>query len=174
MTGLFTPLQIRSIEFKNRIFVSPMCQYSAQNGLVNNWHFTHAATRAVGGSALFIVEATSISPEGRISLGDAGIWDDKHITPMKNLADSIKRNGAIAGIQLAHAGRKASCTRPWEGSYQLKLDEGGWETLGPSPIPFNSGDRSPKEISLIDINTIIGDFVSAAQRALKSGFQVLV
>jgi len=112
MTGLFTPLQIRSVEFKNRIFVSPMCQYSAHNGLVNEWHFTHAATRAVGGSALFIVEATSVSAEGRISRGDAGIWDDMHITPMRTLADTITKNGAIAGIQLAHAGRKASCTRP--------------------------------------------------------------
>ena len=173
MTGLFTPLQIRSVEFKNRIFVSPMCQYSAHNGLVNEWHFTHAATRAVGGSALFIVEATSVSAEGRISRGDAGIWDDMHITPMRTLADTITKNGAIAGIQLAHAGRKASCTRPWEGSHQLKIDKGGWETLGPSSIPFNSDDRSPQEITLTDIKTIINDFVHATQRVLKAGFQVL-
>jgi len=173
MAGLFLPLEIRSVHFKNRIFVSPMCMYSAEDGKVNDWHFTHAATRAIGGAALFIVEATAISPEGRISFGDAGLWNDQQIDSFSRLARTITKNGAVAGIQLAHAGRKASCARPWEGGHQLKLDKNGWETIAPSSIPFKDTDRQPKELSPNGINKIIDDFVCAAQRAQKAGFKVL-
>lgn len=173
MARLFSPLDIRSVHFKNRIFVSPMCMYSAEDGKVNDWHFTHAATRAIGGAALFIVEATAISPGGRISFGDAGLWNDQQIDSFSRLARTITKNGAVAGIQLAHAGRKASCARPWEGGYQLKLDKNGWETIAPSSIPFKDTDRQPKELSPNGINKIIDDFVSAAERAQKAGFKVL-
>src|SRR5690554_6338966 len=143
MSILFSPLSIGEITFKNRIVVSPMCQYSAEDGFANDWHLVHLGSRAVGGAALIIAEATSVTPEGRISPEDLGIWKDEHIPGLKRITDFIHEHGAVAGIQLAHAGRKASSSSPWNGARQLGLEEGGWQTVAPSAIAFNNNDRPP-------------------------------
>ena len=126
MALLFSPLKIKSLTLKNRIVVSPMCQYSASEGFANNWHLVHLGSRAVGGAGLIIMEATAVSPEGRISVGDLGIWDEAHIPKLTEITDFITQNGALAGIQLAHAGRKASFDIPWKNPNQLQINEGGW------------------------------------------------
>lgn len=170
---LFTPLAIKEIRFKNRIWVSPMCQYSSKNGHPTEWHFVHLGSRAVGGAGLVMVEATAISPEGRISPDDSGIWSDEHIASFAKLTQFIKSQDAIPGIQIAHAGRKASTSAPWLGNQFLSEKEGGWQTIAPSPIPFREGDGVPRAMSSSDMDILILDFVSAAQRSLKAGFQVL-
>jgi 2,4-dienoyl-CoA reductase-like NADH-dependent reductase (Old Yellow Enzyme family) len=172
-TKLFNPLKIKSIEFKNRIWVSPMCQYSSSNGHPTDWHFVHLGSRAVGGAGLVMVEATAVSPEGRISPDDSGIWSDDHIASFKRLTDFIKERDSVAGIQIAHAGRKASTAVPWAGNKVLGESEGGWQTVAPSPIPFKEGDPAPHEMDQNDIAKVISDFENAAERALKAGFQVL-
>ena len=173
MSILFSPLSIGEVTFKNRIVVSPMCQYSSQDGFANDWHLVHLGSRAVGGAGLVITEATSVTPEGRISPEDLGIWKDEHISELKRITNFIHQHGAIAGVQLAHAGRKASSSSPWNGAAQLSLEEGGWETLAPSRIPFNNSDRAPLALDKEGIERVINNFKAAAKRALEAGFKVI-
>lgn len=173
MPSLFTPLKLREIELKNRITVSPMCEYSSHDGFANDWHLVHLGSRAVGGAALIITEATAVSPEGRISPADLGIWKDEHIEFLRRITGFIKQQGAVPGMQLAHAGRKASRTEPWNGNTQIAATDGGWQTLAPSAIPFVQTDMLPKALSIDDIHKVVTDFQSAAKRALEAGFQLL-
>ncbi|HEX2395163.1 MAG TPA: NADH:flavin oxidoreductase/NADH oxidase [Bacteroidales bacterium] len=173
MSELFSQLTIRSVTLKNRIVVSPMCQYSSLNGYMNDWHLVHLGSRATGGAGLVFTEATAVSPEGRITPSDAGIWDDSHIAFMEPIVKFIHSQGAVAGIQLAHAGRKASCAVPWKGGKQLSPDEGGWLTVAPSPVAFREEHRLPIELDKPGINNIILDFKTAAIRALAAGFRIL-
>ncbi len=173
MAHLFSPLKIRSIELKNRIIVSPMCQYSAEDGFANDWHLVHLGSRAVGGAALVITEATAVSPEGRISPADLGIWSDEHIVFLKRITSFIEKQGAIAGMQLAHAGRKASHSSPWSGGKAISKQDGGWETVAPSALAFSDGEPVPTELTLEAIEKIKIDFKNAAARALKAGFKVI-
>lgn len=170
---LFTPLKIKSIEFKNRIWVSPMCQYSSENGFPTDWHFVHLGSRAVGGAGLVVIEATAVSPEGRISPDDSGIWSDEHVSHFKRITDFMKANGAVTGIQLAHAGRKASTAPPWIGSGGVSDEQRGWTPVGPSAIPFSPTYRNPVAMSADDIKKVVDDFVAAAKRSLAAGFQVV-
>jgi 2,4-dienoyl-CoA reductase-like NADH-dependent reductase (Old Yellow Enzyme family) len=173
MSKLFSPLIIKNITLKNRIVVSPMCQYSATDGFTNDWHLVHLGTRAVGGSGLILMEATAVSPEGRISPGDTGIWSDSHIDGLRRVTKFIHQNGAIAGIQLAHAGRKASCAVPREGGKQLDENQGGWKTVAPGNLPFADGERAPESLDKEGILKIISDFKAAAVRAGDAGFKVI-
>ena len=173
MSNLFSPLKIRSIEFKNRIAVSPMCQYSCVNGVMNDWHLVHLGSRAVGGAGLIFTEATAVSPEGRISPDDAGIWNDEQVQFLKRITSFIKSQNSVPGIQLAHAGRKASTFSPWKGSGEVKVDMGGWQTLAPSQIPFTEKYPNPREMTLSDIKLVIDQFTDAAQRSLDAGFEVI-
>src|SRR6476469_4863733 len=134
MSQLFSPLRLRGVTFRNRIVVSPMCQYSSEDGMATDWHLVHLGSRAVGGAALVVAEATAVSPEGRITPGDTGIWAEKHIEPLARINRFIKGQGAVPGIQIAHAGRKASAARPWDGGGHLAEDAGGWSTLAPSAL----------------------------------------
>ncbi len=172
MARLFQKLNIKGITLKNRIVMSPMCQYSAKDGYTNDWHMVHLGSRAAGGTGLIITEATAISPEGRITPGDVGIWKNDHITGLRRITDFIHAHGAVTGIQLAHAGRKASCAVPWEGGKQLHEEQGGWQTLAPSSLPFNADDRIPQSLDETGIRSIIVKFKDAAQRALEAGFKV--
>jgi 2,4-dienoyl-CoA reductase-like NADH-dependent reductase (Old Yellow Enzyme family) len=170
---LFTPLTLRSVEFRNRIFVSPMCQYSSTDGFPTDWHLVHLGSRAVGGAGLVIVEATGVTPEGRISPGDMGIWRDAHIDPLARIARFVKEQGAAAGIQLAHAGRKASTARPWEGGRGLGPDQGGWTPVAPSAIPFADGYPMPRALASHEIAGLVDRFAEAAARARAAGFDVI-
>ncbi|QDK81739.1 NADPH dehydrogenase NamA [Spirosoma sp. KCTC 42546] len=173
MSALFSPLSIRSIQLKNRIVVSPMCQYSSEDGFSNDWHLVHLGSRAVGGAGLIFTEATAISPEGRISPDDLGIWKEDHIDGLKRITKFIKQNGAVAGIQLAHAGRKASHRRPWEGGNMIApTEERGWQTVAPSTIPFQGTEHAPLALTIEGLDKVLADFQTAAQRALTAGFQV--
>ncbi|HEY5369966.1 MAG TPA: NADH:flavin oxidoreductase/NADH oxidase [Hanamia sp.] len=172
MALLFEPLTIRDITLKNRLVVSPMCQYSSVDGFANDWHLVHLGSRAVGGTALVFTEATAVSPEGRITADDLGIWKDEHILFLKRLTDFIKENGAVPGIQLAHAGRKASHLSPWKGRRSMKKNEGAWETLAPSGIPYQKEDPDPKQMSKSEIEKLVKDFANASKRGLEAGFQV--
>jgi 2,4-dienoyl-CoA reductase-like NADH-dependent reductase (Old Yellow Enzyme family) len=173
MSLLFSPLEIREVLFKNRIFVSPMCQYSSEGGLPNDWHMIHLGSRAAGGAGLVIVEATSVSPEGRISPADSGMWEDKQAQAYRRITDFIKSQGSVPGIQLAHAGRKASTKVPWTGNGPLGAHEGAWETMAPSGIPFAANYPVPKEMSEKDITDVIDQFRAAARRSLAAGFEVV-
>ena len=171
---LLSTLTIRGITLRNRIAMSPMCQYVATDGLASDWHLVHLGSRAVGGAALVMVEATAVTPDGRISPGDMGIWGDQHIEPLERIARFVHSQGAVAGIQLAHAGRKASCEPPWKGGASLKTPEaGGWTVLGPSPIPFNDGDPTPMPLDEAGIDEVITAFEAAARRAMLAGFRVI-
>lgn len=171
---LLSPLTIRAITLRNRIVMSPMCQYVATDGLASDWHLVHLGSRAVGGVALVMVEATAITQDGRISPGDLGIWNEQHIEPLARIARFIRSQGAVAGIQLAHAGRKASCEPPWLGGVSLKTPAaGGWTVVGPSPLSFSEGDPEPAPLNEAGIEEIIAAFEAAAQRALTAGFQVI-
>jgi 2,4-dienoyl-CoA reductase-like NADH-dependent reductase (Old Yellow Enzyme family) len=171
---LLSPWTIRGVNFRNRIAMSPMCQYSAREGLANDWHLVHLGSRAVGGAALVMVEATAVTRAARISPGDMGIWSDAHIEPLARIARFVHSQGAVAGIQLAHAGRKASCDVPWKGGDSLKTPEqGGWPVVGPSPIPFDEGDPVPVPLDGAGIDGIVAAFEAAAQRALLAGFKVI-
>ncbi len=172
MSKLFSPLKIKSVEFKNRIWVSPMCQYSSVDGHPTDWHFVHLGSRAVGGAGLVVVEATAVSPEGRISPEDSGIWSDDHIASFQRLTQFIKTQGAVPGIQIAHAGRKASTFSPWKGSGSVPLADGGWETIAPSAVAFDKY-AEPREMNESDFKKVIGDFEKAAERSSKAGFEVL-
>jgi 2,4-dienoyl-CoA reductase-like NADH-dependent reductase (Old Yellow Enzyme family) len=173
MVRLYSPLSIRGIKLKNRIAVSPMCQYSSTDGFTNDWHLVHLGSRAAGGAGLVIVEATAVLPEGRISPGDTGIWSDEHVPGLKRIVDFVHSNGSIAGIQIAHAGRKASCAVPWNGGKQLDLNNGGWQTVAPSAIPFIEGERPPEALDEEGIRNIVSAFRTGAERALKAGFKIV-
>lgn len=173
MSKLFSPLTIKGIELKNRIIVSPMCQYSAVDGFANDWHFVHLASRAVGGPAMIIVEATAVSAEGRISPDDLGIWKDDHIPALYRITTFLTGQQCIPAIQLSHAGRKASTVSPWKGSGIIAEEDGGWASFAPSPIPYLTGDPAPIELSIPDISQIIKDFTSAAIRSLRAGFKAI-
>jgi 2,4-dienoyl-CoA reductase-like NADH-dependent reductase (Old Yellow Enzyme family) len=171
---LLSPLTLRSLTLRNRIAMAPMCQYSAEEGIANDWHLVHLGSRAVGGTGLVIVEATGVTRDGRITPGDLGIWSDDHIAPLARIARFVESQGAVAGIQLAHAGRKASTAAPWTGGATLKTaEEGGWPVVAPSPIPFNPADPVPVELDEAGIDGIVDAFEAAARRALAAGFKVL-
>lgn len=172
MSLLFEPLTIRNVTLKNRIVVSPMCQYSSVDGFANDWHLVHLGSRAVGGAALVFTEATSVSPEGRITPDDLGLWKDEHISFLKKITDFIKSQHAVPGIQLAHAGRKASYLSPWKGRRPLEENEGAWKTLAPSAIPFKEGDPMPEEMTKEEIHQLINEFSGATRRAMEAGFEV--
>jgi 2,4-dienoyl-CoA reductase-like NADH-dependent reductase (Old Yellow Enzyme family) len=169
---LLTGLKIKDIEFKNRLVLSPMCQYSAINGFATDWHFVHYGARAAGGVSLTIQEATAVLPEGRITPGDLGLWDDLHIEKLKKITEFIRSQNCIPGIQLAHAGRKASCDLPWKGGQQLEYSQGGWSTVSSSAIPFNSTDRLPEPLDVKGMERIKNGFRQSARRAFEAGYQV--
>jgi 2,4-dienoyl-CoA reductase-like NADH-dependent reductase (Old Yellow Enzyme family) len=173
MATLFEPLRIKGIEFRNRIGVSPMCQYSSEDGFANDWHLVHLGTRAIGGAALVITEATAVTPEGRISPWDLGIWKDEHIAGLKRVVSFIDAHGSVAGIQLAHAGRKASVNTPWRGNKKIEAADGGWKPLAPSPVPFKEGDHIPQELTKEEIKTVVAAFRQGASRAVEAGFRVV-
>ncbi|HVJ08611.1 MAG TPA: NADH:flavin oxidoreductase/NADH oxidase [Acidisarcina sp.] len=174
--GLFTPFTLRNITFPNRIAVSPMCEYSSEDGFTNEWHLVHLGSRAVGGAGLVITEATAVVPEGRISPWDVGLWKDAHIAGLSRIVDFIHSQGVRAGVQLAHAGRKASTSRPWDaqGDNVVLPTAGGWENVvAPSAIAFKPGYAEPIALDRNGIDTVIQAFASAARRALAAGFDVV-
>lgn len=174
MPHLFEPLTIKGITLRNRIGVSPMCQYSSTDGVANDWHLVHLGSRAVGGAALVIAEATAVSPDGRITPGDAGIWSDQQMEPLARINRFIKQHGAVPGIQIAHAGRKASASRPWEGGDHLDEQQGGWTPVAPSAIAFGDGlDKIPHALTIEEISQVQQDFVAATRRALACGYEWL-
>lgn len=174
MSDLFSPLKIKNIEFRNRIAVSPMCEYSSVDGFANDWHLVHLGSRAVGGAALVISEATAVSHEGRISPGDLGIWKDEHIEKLKQITGFVHEHGAVAGVQLAHAGRKASHEVPWRGNKQIpSANENGWKAVAPSPLAFSEAEEAPVELDKAGIEKVKADFKAAAARALKAGFNII-
>jgi 2,4-dienoyl-CoA reductase-like NADH-dependent reductase (Old Yellow Enzyme family) len=174
MAKLFEPFRLKDVNLRNRVAVSPMCQYSSDNGFPNEWHFVHLGSRAVGGAGLVVVEATAVSPEGRISPADSGIYLDDHVPPFAKIASFLKQHGAVPGIQLAHAGRKASANKPWEGDNHIDSDKGGWETIAPSAVAFGGNlPKVPREMTIADIGRVQGAFVDSAKRALAAGFEWL-
>ena len=173
MTHLFEPLKLRDIVLTNRIGIPPMCQYSARDGVAADWHFVHYGSRAVGGAALMIVEATGITPEGRISPGDLGIWDDKHIEPLARIARFAQGQGCVAALQLAHAGRKGSAGLGWHAQRTLSEAEGGWTVVAPSSVPFGEGYAVPKELDVVEIGQLVQQFVKGAHRAYEAGFHAI-
>ncbi|RNL78135.1 NADPH dehydrogenase NamA [Sinomicrobium pectinilyticum] len=173
MTKLFHPLEIKNIRLKNRIIVSPMCQYSAEDGFANDWHLVHLGSRAVGGAALIIAEATAVSPEGRISPHDLGIWKDEHIEKLRQITSFIKAQHAIPGIQLSHAGRKASTAEPWNGRGEILPEEGGWQTFAPSAVAYSDTYPMPLALDEEGIRNIVTDFVKATERVYRAGFEVV-
>jgi 2,4-dienoyl-CoA reductase-like NADH-dependent reductase (Old Yellow Enzyme family) len=175
MSKLFTPIEIRGETIPNRLMVSPMCQYSAEgmDGKCCQWHLVHYGTRAVGGAGLVMVEATSVQPEGRITPWDLGLWSDGQMDQLKEVVDIIVSRGSTAAIQLAHAGRKASHKQPWAGGDYLTPDQGGWEIVGPSPLPYEDTWGTPNELSVEDIDGVVADFASAAQRSVDVGMRVI-
>ena len=174
MSHLFEPLTIKSVTLRNRIGVSPMCMYSSEDGVATDWHLVHLGARAAGGAGLVIAEATAVSPEGRISPGCAGLWADKQIEPLARVVRFLKQHGAVAGLQIAHAGRKASAARPWEGSAHLANSAGGWDTLAPSAMAYGGGlTKVPHEMTRADIARVQNNFAAAAKRALAAGYEWL-
>jgi NADH:flavin oxidoreductases, Old Yellow Enzyme family len=174
MSSLFDPITIRGTRFRNRIGVSPMCQYSSADGFATDWHLVHLGSRAVGGAAVVISEAAAVTPDGRISPGDLGIWQDAHVAMLSRITHFVTEQGAVAGIQLAHAGRKASTDAPWRGGHPLAPADGGWTPIvGPSPISFSAKYQTPHELDERGIATIVTAFRDGAKRALDAGFQVI-
>lgn len=173
-TGLFAPLEIRGVRFRNRVGVSPMCQYSSVDGFATDWHFVHLGSRAVGGAGLVVVESTAVTPEGRISPGDLGIWSDAHVEGLARCARFVGEHGAVPGIQLGHAGRKASTAPPWLGGKPLAEAEGGWRpVLAPSGIPFAPGWPEPEPLDAEGIRAVVAAFADGARRARDAGFRVV-
>jgi len=170
---LFSSLTLKSLTLKNRIVVSPMCQYSSMNGFASDWHLVHLGSRAVGGAGLVFSEATAISPEGRISPQDLGIYLDDHIEKLKQITEFVETQGAVPGIQLGHAGRKASTYAPWKGKSQVSQADGGWQNLAPSAIPFGENEIAPKQMDSGDIQKVLDDFMAATSRSLKAGFKIV-
>jgi 2,4-dienoyl-CoA reductase-like NADH-dependent reductase (Old Yellow Enzyme family) len=173
MPHLFEPLALRAVTLPNRIAVSPMCQYASEGGFASDWHVVHLGSRAVGGAGLVFTEATAILPDGRISPQDLGIWSDEHIDPLARIVRFIHEQGSVAGIQLAHAGRKASTYRPWDGHGTVPDGEGGWPTVGPSPLPFGEDFAVPRMLSEDGVANIVAAFVAAARRACEAGFRIV-
>lgn len=173
MSLLFEPIKIRGVELKNRLVVSPMCEYSSVDGFANDWHLVHLGSRAVGGAGLVFTEATAVTPEGRISPEDLGIWKDDHIAFLKRITKFVTEQGSVPGIQLAHAGRKASHSSPWKGNKALSENEGAWQTIAPSALAYKEGKPLPKEMSHSDIQNLIQDFAWSAKRALEADFKVI-
>lgn len=173
MPNLFDPIKIRGVKLKNRLVVSPMCQYSSIDGFANDWHLVHLGSRAIGGASLVFTEATSVSSEGRISPDDLGLWKDEQVIFLRRITTFIKNNGAKAGIQLAHAGRKASHESPWKGGKQLKEEEGGWQTLAPSAVSYKTGESVPLEMNIEQIQQLVEDFKNATIRAIGAGFDII-
>jgi 2,4-dienoyl-CoA reductase-like NADH-dependent reductase (Old Yellow Enzyme family) len=178
MSALFEPRTLRSVTIPNRIWMAPMCQYSAattgpDTGVAGDWHFAHYAARAVGGAGLILVEATAVSPEARISPADLGLWNDRQTEALRRIAAFLSGQGTVPGIQLAHAGRKASTDRPWLGGAPLGPDRDGWRPVGPSPVPFDAGHPVPEELAEEGIADVVRDFAAAARRALAAGFKVV-
>jgi 2,4-dienoyl-CoA reductase-like NADH-dependent reductase (Old Yellow Enzyme family) len=172
MSRLFEPLTLRGVTARNRIWVAPMCQYSAVDGMPDDWHLVHLGARAVGGAGVVLTEATAVSPEGRISPQDTGIWDDAQAQAWARVVAFVQAQGALAGVQLAHAGRKASARRPWEGRGFVAPEDGGWTPVGPSPLAF-PGLAEPAELDEEGIGKVRADFVAATRRALAAGFDVV-
>ena len=170
---LFDPFEIRSVRFKNRIAISPMCQYSSVDGFANDWHLVHLGSRATGGAALVMQEATAVSPRGRITFDDMGLWKDEQIEALQRITRFIKKQGSVPGIQFAHAGRKASILSPWQGGKVIEVSAGGWMSQAPSAIPFRVTDPIPEAMSKADIIQLREDFKSATRRALTAGFEVI-
>jgi 2,4-dienoyl-CoA reductase-like NADH-dependent reductase (Old Yellow Enzyme family) len=173
MAHLFEPLSLRGVTLRNRIVVSPMCEYSSDGGFANDWHLVHLGSRAVGGASLVLTEAAAVSAEGRITAGDLGIYRDEHVEKLAQIVAFIHAQGAVAGIQLAHAGRKASCAVPWHGGARVGHEAGGWTPVAPSAVSFSEHDSPPHALTLHEIGDVIGDFVAATQRALEAGFRVI-
>jgi 2,4-dienoyl-CoA reductase-like NADH-dependent reductase (Old Yellow Enzyme family) len=174
VTHLFDPLAIRDIRFANRVFVSPMCEYSSTDGYVSDWHFVHLGSRAVGGAGLVLTEATAVLPEGRISPQDLGVWMDDHIEPLARIVRFIREQGSVAGMQLAHAGRKASTYRPWAGHGRVPESEGGWnKVVAPSALAFADEYPIPRALSIDGLKNIVSAFAAAARRAFEAGFRVI-
>ena len=172
--NLFSPFTIRGITMRNRIAVSPMCEYSSEDGFANDWHLVHLGSRAVGGAGLVITEATAVTPEGRISPADLGIWKDAHIEMLERCVRFMRSQGAVTGIQLAHAGRKASSRIPWEGTGALSPEQGGWRPIvAPSAIPFREGDPAPTALDAVGVRATIDAFADATRRAIAAGFEVV-
>jgi 2,4-dienoyl-CoA reductase-like NADH-dependent reductase (Old Yellow Enzyme family) len=170
---LFSPLTIRGVTFRNRIAVSPMCEYSSDDGFANDWHLVHLGSRAVGGAGLAITEAAAVESRGRISAADLGIYRDEHIEMLARITRFIREQGGVPGIQIAHAGRKASTRVPWEGGAVVPESEGGWQAVAPSPIAFRPGEPSPAELTKPEIRATVEAFAAAARRAVAAGFQVV-
>jgi len=170
---LFETLRLRELELKNRIGVSPMCEYSAKDGHPGPWHFVHLGSRAVGGAGLVMTEATAVQAIGRISPGDTGIYHDSHVGSWKPIVDFIREQGAVPGMQLAHAGRKGSTAVPWHGGLKVPISEGGWEPVAPSAVAFDTTYPQPRALTTAEIDQIVEDFRTAARRALAAGFQVV-
>jgi 2,4-dienoyl-CoA reductase-like NADH-dependent reductase (Old Yellow Enzyme family) len=173
MSKLFTPFNLRGVEFRNRVFMSPMCQYCAKDGIPDDWHLVHLGSRAVGGAGQVMAEATAISPEGRITYGDLGIWSDTHVEAFSRITSFIEARGAVPAIQIAHAGRKASTDVPWQGGLPLPPDRGAWKPLGPSPVAFDDRSTVPRELTTGDQKDLVSGYEAATRRCLKAGFKVL-
>jgi len=173
MAHLFEPLKLRDVILINRIGMPPMCQYSAKDGMATDWHFVHYGSRAVGGAALIIIEATAVSPEGRISLGDLGIWEDKQIEPLARIANFSQRQGCAVAVQLAHAGRKASVGLGWQAQDTLNVCDGGWATIAPSPVSFGDGYAVPHELDEVGIHNVVSQFAAGARRTREAGFKAV-
>jgi 2,4-dienoyl-CoA reductase-like NADH-dependent reductase (Old Yellow Enzyme family) len=170
---LFSPFRVREIELKNRVVVSPMCEYSAKGGHPQAWHLVHLGSRAIGGAALVFTEASAVEERGRISSADTGIYEDVHVASWRPIVEFIRSHGAVPGMQLAHAGRKASTSPPWTGGKSVSVQAGGWEPVGPSALAFDAGYTVPRELSVREIGEIVGAFQTSAERALAAGFDVL-
>jgi 2,4-dienoyl-CoA reductase-like NADH-dependent reductase (Old Yellow Enzyme family) len=173
MPHLFDPLTLRSVTLRNRMGVSPMCQYSSTDGYPNDWHLVHLGSRAAGGAGLVIAEATGVEPRGRITPWDAGLWDDAQVEPWARIARFIESQGAVAGMQIAHAGRKASTHRPWEGGKGLSVEQGGWQVIGPSDLPFSETYPTPRAMTRADMDAVRDAFAATARRAVAAGFRVI-
>jgi 2,4-dienoyl-CoA reductase-like NADH-dependent reductase (Old Yellow Enzyme family) len=170
---LFGPFKIREIELKNRIVVSPMCEYSAKEGHPQTWHLVHLGSRAIGGAGLVFTEASAVQERGRISSADTGIYEDAHVESWRPIAEFIRSHGAVPGMQIAHAGRKASTMPPWTGGKPVSVRDGGWEPVGPSALPFDAGYTVPHALSAAEIGEIVGAFKKSAERALAAGFEII-
>jgi 2,4-dienoyl-CoA reductase-like NADH-dependent reductase (Old Yellow Enzyme family) len=173
MALLFEPLTLRGTTFRNRIAVSPMCEYSSIDGFAADWHLVHLGSRAVGGAGLVLTEAAGVTPEGRISPNDLGIYRDEHVAKLRQIVDFVHAHGAVAGIQLAHAGRKASTARPWDGGKRVAPQDGGWEPIAPSAVAFDPTDPAPRAMSAVDLEELVRAFVAATRRAVEAGFGVV-
>lgn len=173
MPHLFDSFRLRGVTFRNRVGIAPMCQYSYDNGFSNDWQLIHLGSRAIGGAGLVFAEATAVEDRGRISPQDLGIWTDAHVEPLSRVVRAIEAHGAVSGIQIGHAGRKAATARPWDGGKPLADEDGGWPIVGPSELPFADGYRTPHALTVNEIQEVQAAFVAGAKRALDAGFRVL-